>query len=125
MTRSRRLLATAVVLGVRYGPRVWVAAQALRGPAEKVVASEQARRAAYAHARTVSEGSILKVYRGERAHWVVFTGDTAITVHPMTDVPLADLLRGADLTRRVHTDVRVSAKARLRDHAATALRRSH
>lgn len=128
MTRKGRLLRTALVLGARYGPQLWVASKALREPAkeaaQKVVASEQARRAAYAHARGLPDGSILKVYRGDRAYWLVFTGDTAVTSHPMTDVPLADLMRGADLTRRIHTDERVSAKDRLKDHAATALRRA-
>lgn len=128
MARKGRLVKGAVLLGVKYGPQLWVASKALREPAkeaaQKVIASEQARRAAYAHARTLSDGSILKVYRGDRAYWVVFTGDTAVTVHPMTDVPLSDLIRGADLTKRVHTGERVSPKDRLKDHAATALRRA-
>lgn len=128
MAGRRRLVKGAVVLGAKYGPQLWVAGKALREPAkeaaQKVIASEQARRAAHAHARTVSDGSILKVYRGDRAYWVVFTGDTAVTVHPMTDVPLTDLIRGADLTKRVRTDERLSPKDRLKDHAATALRRA-
>lgn len=128
MAAKGKLVKSAVVLGAKYGPQIWVAAKVLREPAkeaaQKIIASEQARRAALAHARTLSEGSILKVYRGDRAHWVVFTGDTAVTSHPVTDVPLADLIRGADLTKRVHTDERVSAKTRLKDQAATALRRS-
>lgn len=128
MAGKGKVVKSAVVLGVKYGPQVWVASRALREPAkeaaQKVIASEQARRAAYAHARTVSDGSILKVYRGDRAHWVVFTGDTAVTSHPPTDVPLADLIRGADLTKRVHADERQRVRSRLKDHAATALRRS-
>lgn len=128
MARKGRLVKSAVVLGAKYGPQVWVASKALREPAkeaaQKVIASEQARRAAFAHARTLSDGSILKVYRGDRAYWVVFTGDTAVTVHPMTDVALTDLIRGADLTKRVHTDERLSAKQLLKDHAATALHRA-
>ncbi|MDN5794359.1 MAG: hypothetical protein L0H79_01240 [Intrasporangium sp.] len=129
MARKGKVLTTVVVLGVKYGPQIWVAGKALREPAkeaaQKIMASEQARRAAYAHAHTIWEGSILKVYRGEQAHWVVFTGDTAVTVHPMADVPLGDLILGVDLTRRIRTDERVSAKARVKDHAATALRRGH
>jgi hypothetical protein len=127
MAGKGRLVKSAVVLGAKYGPQLWVASKALREPAkeaaQKVIASEQARRAADAHARTISDGSILKVYRGNRAYWVVFTGDTAVTVHPMTDVPLSELIRGADLTKRVHSDERQSAKDRLKDHAATALHR--
>jgi hypothetical protein len=127
MAGKRKLVGRAVVLSAKYGPQLWVASQALREPAreaaEKVIASERARRAAHAHARTLSEGSILKVYRGDRAHWIVFTGDTAVTVHPMTDVPLGDLMRGADLTKRIRPEDKVSARNRVKDATATALRR--
>jgi hypothetical protein len=127
MAGKGKLVGRGVVLAAKYGPQLWVASQALREPAkeaaQKVIASEKARRAAYAHARTLSEGSILKVYRGDRAHWIVFTGDTAVTVHPLTDVDLAELMRGADLTKRIRPDDKVSAKNRVKDAAATALRR--
>jgi hypothetical protein len=127
MAGKRKALGRAVVLGAKYGPQLWVAGQALREPAkeaaQKIIASEKARRSAHAHARTLSEGSILKVYRGDRAHWIVFTGDTAVTVHPDTDVPLAELIRGADLTKRIRPDDKVSAKNRVKDATATALRR--
>ncbi|MDN5789543.1 MAG: hypothetical protein L0H25_01565 [Micrococcales bacterium] len=127
MAGRTRLVGTVVRLSVKYGPPVWVASQALREPAKeavhKIIASERARKSALAHARTLSEGSILKVYRGDQSLWIVFTGDTAITVHPPTDVELGALLRGADLTRRIRPDDPLPPKERVRDATTSALRR--
>ncbi len=127
MAGKTKVITTAIKLGTRYGPQIWVASKALREPAKeaaaKVVASEKARRAAAAHAKTLSDGSILKVYKGDQSHWVVFSGDTAITVHPVTDVALSDLLSGADLTKRIRPNDKVSPKDRARDATTTALRR--
>ena len=96
MARKGKVVARAIKLGTKYGPQIWVASKALREPAKeaaaKVMASERARKAAFEHARTRADGSILKVYKGDQSLWVVFSGDTAITVHPPTDVPLPTLL---------------------------------
>ncbi len=127
MAGKTKVITTAIKLGTRYGPQIWVASKALREPAKeaatKVVASEKARRAATAHAKTLSDGSILKVYKGDQSHWVVFSGDTAVTVHPVTDVPLSDLISGADLTKRIRPSDKVSPKDRARDATTTVLRR--
>jgi hypothetical protein len=127
MSRKGKVVAKAIKLGTKYGPQIWVASKALREPAKeaaaKVMASERARKAAFEHARTLADGSILKVYKGEQSLWVVFSGDTAITVHPPTDVPLPTLLRGADLTRRIRPGDKVTATDRAKDAATSALRR--
>ena len=127
MAGRARTVGVAVRLATRYGPQLWVAAQALREPAKeatrKVVASEQARRSALGQAKAYADGSILKVYRGDATHWVVFAGDAPVTVHPAADVPLSRLLRSADLTKRIRTDERLTPGDRLRDAATAALRR--
>lgn len=127
MAGKGRLVGSAIRLGAKYAPQVWVASKALREPAkeaaQKVVASERARRSALGHARTITDGSILKVYKGDQSHWLVFSGDTAVTVYPPADVPLSALLRGADLTRRIRPTDQLTAQDRLKDAATSALRR--
>ena len=128
MAGKAKAVTTAIRLGVKYGPPVWVATQALREPAQaaaqKIIASERARKAALAHARTLSDGSILKVYHGDQSLWIVFTGDTAVTVHPATDVELSALLRGADLSKRIRPGEALAAKDRVKDATTSALRRA-
>jgi hypothetical protein len=118
---------TAVKLGVKYGPQIWVATQALREPVKEAVgksmASERARRSALAHAKSLADGSILKVYKGDAAHWVVFSADEPVTVYPPTDMPLSTLLQRADLTKRIRADEKVKATDRAKDAATAALRR--
>jgi hypothetical protein len=127
MAGKGKLVGNAIKLGTKYGPQVWVASKALREPAkeaaQKVIASEKARKAAFNHARTLVDGSILKVYKGDQSLWIVFTGDTAVTVHPATDVALSALLREADLTKRIRPTDSLTAKDRLKDAATSALRR--
>lgn len=127
MAGKARLVTQAFKLGARYGPQIWVASKALREPAKqaahKVVASEKARRSAMTHARSLTDGSILKVYLGEAALWVVFSGDTAVTVYPPSDVPLSSLIERADLTKRIRPDDKVGVKDRARDATGAALRR--
>lgn len=127
MAGKAKVITTAVKLGAKYGPQIWVASKALREPAKeaanKVISSEKARKSAAAHAASLSDGSILKVYRGDHAHWLVFSGDTAVTVYPPTDVTLTALLQGADLTKRIRPTDKVTAAERAKDAAATALRR--
>jgi hypothetical protein len=118
---------TALKLGVKYGPQIWVATQALREPAKeavgKAMSSERARRSAMAHAKSLAEGSILKVYKGDASHWVVFSADDPITVYPPTDLPLGLLLERADLTKRIRPDEKVKPTDRAKDAATAALRR--
>ena len=127
MAGKGKLVTQTVKLGIKYGPQIWVASQALREPAKeaanKAISSERARRSAMDHARSLTDGSILKVYKGDAAHWVVFSGDEPVAVHPSTDLLLTTLVERADLTKRIRPQDKVKATARARDAAATALRR--
>jgi hypothetical protein len=127
MAGKGKLIGRGVRLGIKYGPQIWVATQALREPAKeavgKAVSSEKARRQAMAHATSLSEGSILKVYKGDRAHWVVFGGDEPVGVYPPADLPLATLVERADLTKRIRPQDKVGIKGRAKDAATAALRR--
>ena len=127
MAGKGKVAVTAVKLGVKYGPQIWVATQALREPTKeavnKAIASERARRQAMAHAKSLAEGSILKVYRGDQALWVVFSGDVPVTVHPPIDLPLSALVERADLTKRIRPEDRLKARDRAKDAATAALRR--
>lgn len=127
MAGKGKLVVTAFKVGAKYGPQIWVASKALREPAkeaaQKMLASEKARRAAFEHARSLSDGSVLKVPQTGETLWVVFSGDTAVTVYPATDVPLNALVDRVDLTRRVRPDEKVGVKHRAKDAADAALRR--
>lgn len=127
MAGTARAIGRLIKLGTKYGPQVWVASKALREPAkeaaQKVMTSERARKQAHDHAASLADGSIVKVYSGDRSLWVVFSGDTAVTVYPTSDQPLPSLLQGADLTKRIRPGQPIAAKDRLRDAATSALRR--
>jgi hypothetical protein len=127
MAGMGKLVTRTVKLGIKYGPQVWVASQALREPAKeaanKAISSERARRQAMAHAGSLDDGSILKVYKGDAAHWVVFSGDEPVAVHPATDMLLSALVGRADLTKRIRPQDKVTVTDRAKDAAAAALRR--
>ncbi len=127
MAGKGKAVAKAIKLGTKYGPQIWVAGKALREPAkeaaQKVVASEKARRAAFEHARSLADGSILKVYEGHQSLWIVFSSDTAVTVYPVSPTPLPRLLQGADLTKRIRPTDKLTARDRAKDAATSALRR--
>ena len=127
MAGKGKLAVTAIKMGVKYGPQVWVATQALRDPAKeaigKAMSSEKARRTAMAHATSLADGSILKVYQGDRSHWVVMTGDDAVAVYPPTDLPLEVLTDKADRTKRIRPHDKVKPTDRAKDAATAALRR--
>jgi hypothetical protein len=89
----------------KYGPNVWEQLRAQREPAERFVQDRvtkgNQRKKALQHARTVVGGSVLQVFHHNRAHWIVFSGDEAIAVHPPTGAPYDVLLKHADLSTRV------------------------
>jgi hypothetical protein len=128
MAGKGKLVIQGVKLGIKYGPQIWVATRALREPAQeaanKAISSERARRQAMDHARSLADGSILKVYKGDAAHWIVFSGDEAVGVHPATDMLVTTFVERADLTKRIRPDDKVTATARAKDAAAAALRRA-
>lgn len=61
----------------------------------------EARKNALAHADSVVDGSAMQCFHQAREYWVVFSGETPIGVHPFTNVPYGELLRHADLGKRV------------------------
>lgn len=95
----------AAAAAQRWGPVVWEQLKNQREPAEKFVQDKVAkgnqRKKAMAHAKTVINGSVLQVFYRNTAHWVVFSGDDPIAVHPPTPAPFAELLDRADLGNRV------------------------
>lgn len=103
----------AAAAAQKFGPVVWEQVKNQREPAEKFVQSKVARgnqrKKALAHATTVIDGSVLQVFHANTAHWVVFSGDDPIAVHPPTTASFDELLDRADLSNRV----------RPREHAVT------
>lgn len=89
----------------KYGPAVWEQVRTHREPAERMVQARVAkgnqRKKALAHAATLTDGSVLQVFHANEAHWVVFTGDRPVAVHPSTEATFGELLQDADLQRRV------------------------
>ena len=92
----------------RYGPTVWEQVKGQREPAEKFVQARVAkgnqRKKALTHAATVVDGTVLQVFHRSDSHWVVFSGDSPIGVHPPTAAGYAELLRSADLSKRLRPE---------------------
>lgn len=88
----------------QYGPAVWEQVRTHREPAERMVQARVSkgnqRKKALAHAATLKSGSVLQVFHDNEAHWVVFTGDRPVAVHPASEATFGELLADADLTRR-------------------------
>jgi hypothetical protein len=101
-----RLARTAIRYGVRYGPVAVAAIKHGREPAQQavqsVLARRNARKIAIEHARTLREGTVLKVMHESSPVWFVFSGDEIVATYPQ--VPMAsygDLLRHTDLANRI------------------------
>ncbi|WP_237565486.1 hypothetical protein [Ornithinimicrobium cavernae] len=94
----------------KWGPVVWEQLKSPREPAEKFVQAKVAkgnqRKKAMAHAATVIDGSVLQVFHLNAAHWVVFSGEDPIAVHPPTQASFEELLDRADLSKRVRPQER-------------------
>lgn len=128
--------ARAVGAAIKYGPLVMTAAQkyapqvleqlrAHREPAERFVQDRMTkgnqRKKALQHAATVVDGSILQVFHLNRSHWIVYSGEEPIAVHPPTSAAYAVLLKHADLTTRVrpHKGLRLPRLPRRGDGASS------
>lgn len=89
----------------KYGPKVMEQVRAQRGPAERYVQDKvgkgNQRKKALEHARTVLDGSVLQIFHHNRAHWIVFSGEEPIAVHPPTGAPYDVLLKHADRATRI------------------------
>jgi hypothetical protein len=104
-----RLARTAIRYGVRYGPVAVAAIKHGREPAQQavqsVLARRNARKIAIEHARTLRDGTVLKVMHESRPVWFVFSGDEIVATYPQ--VPMAsygDLLRHTDLANRIRPE---------------------
>lgn len=125
-----RLVVLGVRYGVKYGPHAKVVLDQVKEPAtdylKRRVESQRGRRLAAAKARTLQDGTILEVVHRDSPVWVTFSGEEPVSAHPDAGVPLEDLLRRADLTRRRRPDdvptVRDRAAA-VREKAVGSVRR--
>lgn len=108
MAGASKIVGYAVKYGVKYGPHLVVAAKTLKEPAtayaQKVVATQRARKTALAEAGTLKAGSVLKVFQQGEPVWVVYSGDDPVSSHPVVDVPLATLVERADLSHRIRPE---------------------
>ena len=129
------IVGNAVKYGVKYGPHVIVAAKALKEPAtayaQKKLAEQKARKAAFAEAGTLQAGTVLRVFHEGQPVWVVYSGEEPITSHPPVEVTLAKLVERADLSLRVVPEPPAPAKDRIAsaggavaDKARAALKRT-
>jgi hypothetical protein len=101
---------TAVVkLGVKYGPVAYEAIKHGKEPArefaQKQLSKLTARKQALAHAEGLTNGSAMPVWQGDLQVWVVFNGDEPIASHPAVTTPLAQLVQGYDLAKRVRPTI--------------------
>ena len=105
MAGKARALTTVVKLGVKYGPVAYEAIKHGKEPAkefaQKQLSRLTARKQALAHAEGLLDGSAMPVFEGDQQVWVVFNGDEPIASHPTVTTPLAQLIEGYDLTRRI------------------------
>jgi hypothetical protein len=109
MSGKTRALTTVVKLGIKYGPVAYEAIKHGKDPAmelaQKQLTKLTARRKALKHAEGLEDGSALQVWEGDQEVWVVFNGAEPIASHPAVDVPLARLVEGFDLTKRIRPTI--------------------
>ncbi|MDF8265982.1 hypothetical protein [Luteipulveratus flavus] len=117
MPGKTRALVSALRFGAKYGPMAYEAAKHSRRPAQAVTHGSLtrmgARRQALQHASSLIDGSAMRVFHGDKQVWVVFTGDLPVATHPRSNVPIAQLLQHADLSRRVYPRPAVPAARQL------------
>ncbi|HXR69050.1 MAG TPA: hypothetical protein VN712_10500 [Dermatophilaceae bacterium] len=105
MPGKAKALTTVVKLGVKYGPVAYEAIKHGKEPAkefaQKQLSKLTARKQALAHAEGLLDGSAMPVWDGDLQVWVVFNGDEAIASHPTVTTPLAQLIQGYDLSKRI------------------------
>lgn len=109
MPGKAKALTNVVKLGVKYGPAAYEAIKHGKEPAkefaQKQLGKLTARRQALAHAEGLTDGSTMPVWDGDLQVWVVFNGDEPIATHPNVATPLALLIQGYDLERRIRPTI--------------------
>lgn len=105
MARKTMSLTTVVKLGVKYGPVAYEAIKHGKEPAKEFalrrLARFNARKNALEHAEGLQDGSTLPVWKDDQQVWIVFNADEPIASHPTVETPLALLIQGYDLTKRI------------------------
>jgi hypothetical protein len=105
MAGKAKPLTTVVKLAVKYGPAAYEAIKHGKEPArqfaQKQLTRLAARKQALAHAEGLMDGSTMPVWDGDQQVWVVFNGNEAIASHPTVTTPLAQLIQGYDLAKRI------------------------
>jgi hypothetical protein len=109
MAGTKKSLTTVVKLGVKYGPVAYEAIKHGREPAKEFAQRQlgrlNARKQALTHAEGLMDGSAMLVWKDDQQVWIVFNGDQPIASHPTVDTPLALLIKGYDLTKRIRPTV--------------------
>ena len=109
MPGKAKALTNVVKLGVKYGPAAYEAIKHGKEPAkefaQKQLGKLTARRQALAHAEGLTDGSTMPVWDGDQQVWVVFNGDEPIATHPKVAAPLALLIQGYDLEKRIRPTI--------------------
>mgnify|MGYP000845447525 FL=1 len=111
MGRTNKLTKAAgqgAKLAIKYGPQakiVWDKGgkQAAAAATKRALSLNNGRKA-FAHARGVVDGSVLKIAPQGSTVYVVFTGDLPIAAYPSQELPFPILLQHADLARRVRPE---------------------
>jgi len=115
MAGRTKSLSTVVKIGVKYGPVAYEAIKHGKEPAREFAQRQlgrlNARKQALAHAEGLTDGSAMPVWKGDQQVWIVFNGEAPIASHPTVDTPLASMIQGYDLTRRIRPTVDLRPKA--------------
>jgi hypothetical protein len=117
MAGKAKALTNVAKLGVKYGPVAYEAIKHGKEPAkefaQKQLSRLTARKQALAHAEGLVDGSTMPVWEGDKQVWVVFNGDEPIASHPTVTTPLAQLILGYDLSRRIRPTIDMRPKVSL------------
>ena len=109
MAGKKVSMSTVVKLSVKYGPVAYEAIKHGKEPARQFAQRQlgrlNARKQALTHAEWLLDGSAMLVWRDDQQVWVVFNGDEPIASHPTVDTPLAELIQGYDLDKRVRPTI--------------------
>jgi hypothetical protein len=109
MAGRAKAVTSVVKLGVKYGPVAYAAIKHGKEPAKEFALKQlsrlTARKQALTHAEGLMDGSILPVWEGDLQVWVVFNGGEPIASHPTVATPLAELVRGYDLGKRIRPTI--------------------
>jgi hypothetical protein len=100
-----RATKNAAKYGVKYGPHAKVAWEVggkhLQAAARAKLDELTLRRKAFDEADSTRDGSVLRVVEQGEPVFVVFSGDDPVAAYPRVQRPLAEVVRRADLDKRV------------------------